>query len=107
MGRLCGLYLRGTAIKELPSSICHPIGLQYLNLVDSGIKDLPCSMGPLTYLHHLDFQSCKNLTSLPSSIYGLESFNFFNLSDCSNLEVVPKITEDIKHLKTLRLEEIV
>ncbi|RVW26247.1 Disease resistance-like protein DSC1 [Vitis vinifera] len=82
MKRLLRLELGGTAIKELPSSVDHLTALQYL--------DLP---------------ECKNLESIPCSICRLKSLVNLNLNGCSNLEVFPEISENMKSLQCLFLCE--
>ncbi|KAB2598577.1 protein suppressor of npr1-1 [Pyrus ussuriensis x Pyrus communis] len=80
MGNLSGLYLDSTAIKELPSSI-----------------------NKLTGLSVLDLSWCRELKSLPSSIY-MGSLQILNLSGCSNLEELPEILDIIENLSGLYLD---
>ena len=127
MARLVYLYASGTAIKELPNSIHHLTGLEdlfvencvikelpnsighltrltYLRVRNNAIKELPCSIGHLTQLQLLNLQGCKNLTSLPSGIYKLNTLKSCCLSDCSNLEDFLEFTEDMEHLEYLYLD---
>ena len=69
------LYLDGTAIKELPSSI-----------------------NKLTGLTILDLSGCRELKSLPSSIH-MGSLQTLNLSGCSNLEKFPDISDVMEKLR--------
>ncbi|KAK9270577.1 hypothetical protein L1049_026158 [Liquidambar formosana] len=78
---LSKVYLDGTAIKEVPSSIEHLTGLVLLNL-----------------------ENCKNLTSLPSNIGKLKSLDLLTLSGCSKLEMFPQIMEDMERLSKLYLD---
>ena len=80
MGNLIGLYLDGTAIEELPESIQHLQGLQYL-----------------------DLENCNNLVRLPESICYLKSLINLFCSGCSNLRVFPEILEDMENLRHLDL----
>ena len=66
-GNISWLLLRGTAIKELPSSIelLHRLG-------------------------YLDLSDCKRFTSLPSSLCKLKSLGVLNLCGCSNLQRFPE-----------------
>ncbi|XP_048446749.1 disease resistance protein RPV1 [Pyrus x bretschneideri] len=80
MENLSELYLDGTAIKELPSSINKLTGLTVLNL-----------------------SRCQELKSLPSSIY-MGSLQTLNLSDCSNLEKFPEILDAMENLSKLYLD---
>ncbi|XP_068315241.1 disease resistance protein RPV1-like [Pyrus communis] len=80
MENLSELYLDGTAIKELPSSINKLTGLTILNL-----------------------RFCLKLKSLPSSIH-MRSLQILNLSVCSNLEIFPEISEVMEGLSKLYLD---
>ena len=74
------LYLDGTAIQELPSSIQSLKGLQYLNLA-----------------------YCRDLLSLPETICYLKSLAFLSCQGCSQLKSFPKIREDMENLSKLYL----
>ena len=80
MGSLHFLYISGNAIKELPYSIGHLIGLQFLGL-----------------------ENCKYLKSLPGSICGLKSLQF--IGDGSNIDIEGywEIIEELEHLIQLCL----
>ncbi|KAB2598623.1 TMV resistance protein N-like [Pyrus ussuriensis x Pyrus communis] len=80
MGKLSQLYLDGTAIKELPSSINKLMGLT-----------------------HLDLSGCQELNSLPSSIH-MGSLRTLDLSGCSNLEKFPEISDSMENLSELYLD---
>ena len=80
MEKLSKLYLDGTAIKELPSSI-----------------------NKLTGLTILDLRGCRELKSLPSSIH-MGSLRTLNLSGCLNLEMFPEISEVMEKLSKLHLD---
>ncbi|XP_034677016.1 disease resistance protein RUN1-like isoform X2 [Vitis riparia] len=72
------LHLDGTAIEELPASIQHLKGLQYLNLKD-----------------------CYKLVSLPESICNLSSLKFLNVSFCTKLEKFPENLRSLQCLEAL------
>ncbi|XP_048446612.1 disease resistance protein RPV1-like [Pyrus x bretschneideri] len=80
MEKLLELYLDGTAIKELPSSINKFTGLTVLNL-----------------------SGCRELKSLPSSIH-MGSLQTLDLSGCSNLEKFPDISDVMEKLLELYLD---
>ena len=82
MENLRKLYLDGTAIQELPSSIGSLKGLQYLNLA-----------------------YCSNLLSLPETICHLKSLAFLSCLGCSQLKSFPEIREDMENLRELNLGE--
>ncbi|XP_048446610.1 disease resistance protein RPV1-like [Pyrus x bretschneideri] len=79
MENLAELYLDGTAIKELSSSINKLTGLTILNL-----------------------RGCRELKSLPSSIH-LGSLQTLNLSGCSNLEKFPDVSDVMEKLSKFYL----
>ena len=74
------LHLDGTAIEELPASIQHLKGLQFMNL---------------------DY--CNNLVSLPESICNLKSLTTLSCFGCSNLWEFPEIRENMENLIQLNL----
>ncbi|KAH9781749.1 ADP-ribosyl cyclase/cyclic ADP-ribose hydrolase [Citrus sinensis] len=78
MEDLSELFLDGTSITEVSSSIELLTGLQLLNLSD-----------------------CKDLVRLPSRINGLKSLKTLCLSGCSELENVPENMEKIESLEEL------
>ncbi|KAH9725712.1 ADP-ribosyl cyclase/cyclic ADP-ribose hydrolase [Citrus sinensis] len=78
MKDLTELFLDGTSISEVPSSIELLTGLQLLNL-----------------------NNCNDLVRLPSGINGLKSLQPLNLSGCSKLENVPETLGQIESLEEL------
>ncbi|KAM5574669.1 disease resistance protein RPV1-like [Rosa sericea] len=70
MSSLRGLELRGSDIRELDESIGNLIGLEVL-----------------------DLGNCKNLTTLPCSIYGLQNLETLYLGWCSKLVTFPTNTK--------------
>ncbi|KAL4625122.1 hypothetical protein ACB092_05G001300 [Castanea dentata] len=67
MQHILKLYLGGTAITKLPTSIRHLTGLVLLNVRD-----------------------CKSLTCLPSVIFNLKLLKDVNISGCSRLDRLPE-----------------
>ena len=78
MESLKHIYLDGTGLRELPSSIGHLNGLVWLNL-----------------------GNCKDLTSLPGSICKLKSLWSLTLSGCSELKKLPDDTGGLQCLEEL------
>ncbi|KAH9725737.1 ADP-ribosyl cyclase/cyclic ADP-ribose hydrolase [Citrus sinensis] len=78
MKDLTELFLDGTSITEVPSSVELLTGLQLLNL-----------------------NNCNYLVRLPSGINGLKSLQTLNLSGCSKLENVPETLGQIESLEEL------
>lgn len=83
MKHLSELFLDGTAIKELPSSIEYATGLVLLDLTN-----------------------CKMLRSLPNGICNLESLETLLLSDCSKLGSLPQNFGKLKRLRKLYADRI-
>ncbi|PRQ35996.1 putative leucine-rich repeat domain, L domain-containing protein [Rosa chinensis] len=63
--------------------------LRLLSLKGSDIRELDESIGNLIGLEYLDLPECKNLTTLPCSIYGLQNLGFLDLGGCSKLVRFP------------------
>ncbi|XP_061992740.1 disease resistance protein RPV1-like [Rosa rugosa] len=67
--------------------------LRLLSLSGSDIRELDHSIGNLIGLEVLDLTGCKNLTTLPCSIYALQNLQTLSLFDCSELVRFPRITD--------------
>ncbi|KAM5569730.1 hypothetical protein ABKV19_016974 [Rosa sericea] len=63
--------------------------LRKLSLSRSDIRELDQSIGNLIGLEELILVACKNLTTLPCSIYGLQNLKELDLTDCSKLVRFP------------------
>ncbi|XVF78495.1 hypothetical protein PTKIN_Ptkin14bG0138600 [Pterospermum kingtungense] len=72
--------------------------LEWLFLDGTGIEELPSSIGNLNRLTYLELTGCKSLRSLPATIIGMESLGKLALSGCSSLESLPEIDGNIKCL---------
>ncbi|KAH9782325.1 ADP-ribosyl cyclase/cyclic ADP-ribose hydrolase [Citrus sinensis] len=79
-GNISWLFLRGTAIEELPSSIERLLRLGFL-----------------------DLSNCKRLKSLPSSLWKLKSLGILNLWGCSNLQRLPECLGQLSYPIILNL----
>ncbi|KAJ9700895.1 hypothetical protein PVL29_006292 [Vitis rotundifolia] len=69
----------------------------------SDMNEVPIIENPLE-LDSLCLRDCKNLTSLPSSIFGFKSLATLSCSGCSQLESFPEIPQDIESLRNLYLD---
>ena len=70
MESLKSLYLAGTGLKDLPSSVEH---LNWLNLENcKDLSRLPGSVCKLTSLRYLILSGCSDLKKLPDDIGGLQ-----------------------------------
>ncbi|XP_061991090.1 disease resistance protein RPV1-like [Rosa rugosa] len=67
--------------------------LRRLSLKGSDIRELDESIENLIGLEHLDLTDCKNLITLPCSIYGLQSLKELHLNRCSKLVRFPTNTK--------------
>ena len=131
MPRLEKLNLEGCiSFCELHSSIGTFSGMQFLKKLsfrESGIRELPSSIGSLIFLETLDLSKCwkfekfpdmifvnmgrlrwlllseSGIKELPSSFGHLESLQYLSLTDCSNFKKFPEIQGNMKHLKYLLL----
>ncbi|RDX79133.1 Protein SUPPRESSOR OF npr1-1, CONSTITUTIVE 1, partial [Mucuna pruriens] len=93
MENLTVLNLMGTAIRELPSSLCRLVELEELSLDNCpSLEIIPSSIGSLTKLCKLDLFNCKSLETFPSSIFKLK-LTELNLYGCSMLRTFPEILE--------------
>ena len=132
MPRLEKLNLEGCiSFCELHSSIGTFSGRQFLkvlNFRESGIRELPSSIGSLIFLEDLDLSKCRKfekfpdmifvnmgrlrwlwlfesgIKELPSSFGHLESLQSLNLTGCSNFKKFPEIQGNMKHLEYLYLQ---
>ncbi|CBI33318.3 unnamed protein product, partial [Vitis vinifera] len=68
----------------------------------SDMNEVPIIGNPLE-LDSLCLRDCKNLTSLPSSIFGFKSLATLSCSGCSQLESIPEILQDMESLRKLSL----
>ncbi|XP_075650683.1 TMV resistance protein N-like [Castanea sativa] len=82
MKRVHLLYLRGTAITTLPTSIEH-----------------------LTNLCDLDLRNCKNLVHLPDTIFNLKLITTVYLEGCSKLDRLPENLGNARSLNILHLSK--
>ncbi|KAM5552791.1 hypothetical protein ABKV19_025150 [Rosa sericea] len=77
--------------------------LRELSLSSSDIRELDESIENLIGLEHLDLTYCKNLTTLPCSIYGLHNLKTLCAGGCSKLTTFPKIPVKMDSLRRLYL----
>ncbi|RVW96819.1 TMV resistance protein N [Vitis vinifera] len=70
---------------------------------DSDMNEVPIIENP-SELDSLCLRDCRNLTSLPSSIFGFKSLATLSCSGCSQLESFPEILQDMESLRKLFLD---
>ncbi|XVF78493.1 hypothetical protein PTKIN_Ptkin14bG0138500 [Pterospermum kingtungense] len=77
--------------------------LLYLYLDGTSIEELPSSIGHLGNLVLLNLKNCSNFSSFPGSINGCKCLKTLNLSGCSKIESLPKNLRQVEHLEELDL----
>ncbi|XP_050254064.1 TMV resistance protein N-like isoform X2 [Quercus robur] len=92
-------------LKKFPEIVGNMSRLSKLCLSETAIKDLPLSVEHLIGLIELDLRDCKNLSSLSNACCCLMSLKILTLSGCSKLDTLPKNLGNIKGLEELDLSE--
>ncbi|XVF70228.1 hypothetical protein PTKIN_Ptkin11bG0143700 [Pterospermum kingtungense] len=106
MSSLQKLILRGCSnLKKFPEIDGEMECLVELYLEGTGIEELPSSIGHLSSLVLLNLKDCKNLANLPISVHGLKCLKFLNISGCSKIENLPENLQQVEVLEELDLSE--
>ncbi|GAU19088.1 hypothetical protein TSUD_79100 [Trifolium subterraneum] len=101
MENLKVLLLEFTAIKELPSSLHHLVGLEKLSLRGcTKLKTIPSSIGNLSKLLELELSYCESLETFPSSIFKLK-LTELDFEGCKMLGTFPEIPNEFGRLSSL------
>ena len=83
------LILEGCSyLKGFPEIKDDMENLKELDLSETGIEELPSSIGRLKALKHLNLKCCAELVSLPDSIFNLSSLKTLDVRKCPKLERV-------------------
>ncbi|CAN1770957.1 Disease resistance-like protein DSC1 [Linum perenne] len=82
---------RCPSIAEFPPSICKLRFLEVLAFVGTAVKSLPCCIGELVQLSHLDISYSRDLESVPSTINELAKLSELLLTGCGSLESLPEL----------------
>ena len=91
LNSLEGLYHPGCSnLENMPENLGNDRSLNYLDLSETAIKEIPSSIHGLTLLTLLTLNDCKNLVRLPSTNYGLNSLECLNIFGCSNFDNLPE-----------------
>ncbi|KAH9782157.1 ADP-ribosyl cyclase/cyclic ADP-ribose hydrolase [Citrus sinensis] len=88
-------------IVKFPETVISVEDLSELFLDGTSITEVPSSIELLTKLQWLNLNDCRSLVRLPSSINGLKSLKTLNLSGCFKLENVPKTLGQVESLEKL------
>ena len=91
-------------LKSFPEILEPMENFEYLFLNGTEIMDLPSSIENLVMLDTLNLRQCKNLRSIPTSICKLKYLRVLSLIDCSQLESFPEILEPMEYLEDLFLK---
>ncbi|XP_049386767.1 TMV resistance protein N-like [Solanum stenotomum] len=99
------IMVRGTGIREMPSSIIqHQTHLTFLELSSmSNLVALPSRICMLKGLVKLNVSHCSKLVALPSSIGMLKGLVKLNVSHCSKLVALPSSIGMLKGLVNLNV----
>ncbi|XP_060217312.1 disease resistance protein Roq1-like isoform X2 [Lycium barbarum] len=93
-------------LEKLPEILETLDCLKHLMLNNSGIRELPSSIYHLRGLICLDLTLCENLAILPKGTWRLMSLKFLYLSQCSKLEKLPEIGDDIAYSSVLEILDL-
>lgn len=96
------LDLSNTGVEELPGSIGGLILLRHLNLSGTEITTLPETAGNLYNLRMLELRKCHELVELPYSIGNLKQLEYLGLYD-TGIESLPESISSLDNLQTLEL----
>ncbi|KAH0853333.1 hypothetical protein HID58_093294, partial [Brassica napus] len=96
--------LKLSGCSELKTIVDFPQNLKELYLGGTAIRELPSSIGDLAELDTLDLKSCKRLRRLPAEMQNLNPLKVLDILSCTDLEVVtttlPKARE-LRHVYTV------
>ncbi|XP_068323680.1 disease resistance-like protein DSC1 [Pyrus communis] len=99
-----GLDLTGCSKFECFPEILEPMEhLKFLSLKGTAVKELPSSIEYLSRLLIIDLKNCQRLVSLPKSICKLKSLWKLNLKECCRFNYFPEILEPMERLEFLSL----
>uniref|UniRef100_A0A2N9FP54 TIR domain-containing protein n=1 Tax=Fagus sylvatica TaxID=28930 RepID=A0A2N9FP54_FAGSY len=89
--------------KKIPEFVGNMECLQKLYLDGTTITELPSSVECLTALKFLDLGNCNKLVHLPSTIFSSKSLKFVSLSGCSKIHNLPENLWNVEGLEMLDL----
>ncbi|XP_054793107.1 disease resistance protein RUN1-like [Prosopis cineraria] len=102
--RLLVANLKGCVnLKSLPRQLEMTCLIEFV-LEETGIVDLPDTLGSLTSVEVLNFRSCRNLQFLPRKL-DMNSLKEFVLCGCTLVRNLPEFGENMKNLITLDVQE--
>ncbi|KAB2622987.1 TMV resistance protein N-like [Pyrus ussuriensis x Pyrus communis] len=92
------------SLKYLPEM---PRNIKDLDLLGSGIKELPQSIWSHEKISHLDIRYCEDLEKLPSNMCKLKVSGSFNLDGCKSLAEFSELPRDITKLSLVHRYRLV
>lgn len=100
--RLRRLSVQGQkAAAAVPASVAEAKGLEELDLIATGLRDLPPEAASLPALRHL-YLADNGLSALPAAVCGMKGLTYLNL-DRNALAELPDAVGDLAGLKWVRL----
>ncbi|XP_021910028.1 disease resistance protein TAO1-like isoform X2 [Carica papaya] len=69
--------------------------IKYLYLNGTGIKEVPSSIKHICSLLELNLSNCMRLVNISSSIQDLNHLQILNLNGCTNITMLPEISEKV------------
>jgi hypothetical protein len=89
------LVLSGCSrLKNFPEIECQMKCLVYFDFMDTGIEELPSSIGYLVGIKYIYLDGCTNLINLPNSINQLQHLEHLSLYGCSKVVKFLQKVED-------------
>uniref|UniRef100_A0A6N2MM48 NB-ARC domain-containing protein n=1 Tax=Salix viminalis TaxID=40686 RepID=A0A6N2MM48_SALVM len=117
---LVKMWMAQGYLKETPSRDMEVVGEQYfqvlvarsffqdikksLNLSRSSIEEIPIEVGKLIHLRHLNLEGCRELVSLPETMYDLCNLQSLDVSRCLSLKELPRAIVKLIKLRHLRID---
>ncbi|XP_022722046.1 putative disease resistance protein RGA1 [Durio zibethinus] len=97
------LLLLSSKFDSIPDTIFSRLShLRVLDFSQSGIRELPVTLGALKHLRYFDL-SRTYIRKIPESISNLKYLQTLKLSDCFNLEELPKTVPQLTNLVNLSI----
>ncbi|XP_048435714.1 disease resistance protein RPV1-like isoform X2 [Pyrus x bretschneideri] len=105
LDELTHLDLQGCrSLKYLPEM---PRNIEYLDLSESGIKQLPQSVWSHEKISYLGTSSCRYLEKLPSNRCKLKVYGSFYINSCTSLGEFSELPRDINELSLVSCTRLV
>ncbi|XP_059450982.1 disease resistance protein RPV1-like [Corylus avellana] len=90
-------------LKNFPEIECEMECLEVIDLSDSGIEELPSSIGYLVGVEDIFLCGCTNLKNLPDSIHRLQNLTYLSLRGCTSMKELPSSIGYLGKIRTINL----